>query len=144
MKFADHPHPGRRSRSGGFTLIEAMVALAILATTTLVLQRTVMTSLYGVKHVNERIDAEIVARSLLSAPLLSGSEATAPRSGEMNGLPWKIRFEQIVLPASLQPKANEGAIRWLPVRMTVSVAGQRGMEPPFEISTVRLIDRGEK
>lgn len=132
------------SRNAGFTLIEALVALTVLATTTLVLQRTVMTSLHGATHVNDRVEAEIVARSLMSAPLVAGADATAPRIGEMNGLRWRIRFEELVLPLSLQPTDDEGPVRWHPVRMIVSVAVPDKMGQPFEIKTVRLVDRGER
>ena len=131
-----------RSRQG-FTLIEVLVAFIVLALATLVIQRGVLTSVSSAERAEGRLRAEMVARSLMTAPLPAGAAGLAPSSGIMEGLQWALRFEAVTLPLSTRVDAQGRAPGWLPVRMIVTVdlperlgLFRRGV---VRIETVRLV-----
>lgn len=79
----DHLKRGRRSHAAGFTLIEALVAFLVLAIVMVVLQRGVVGSVDAAMRARQRIDAGLVAQTLLSSPTVA--ELGQATSGRMNG-----------------------------------------------------------
>ena len=83
----------RSDRQAGFTLLEALVALALLLTFASAIgpylsqARRIMTNADG------RVAAQVFLRSLLDAPFDRSNVARAPQEGETNGLRWRIVFE---------------------------------------------------
>ncbi|OQP86738.1 hypothetical protein BTR14_09885 [Rhizobium rhizosphaerae] len=134
---------GTTSLRQGFTLIEVLVAFIILALATLVIQRGVMTSVASAQRADGRLRAEMVARSLMTAPLKDSAAALAPESGVMDGLSWTLHFETVALPFATATDAQGKPPGWVPVRMVVTVALPEGqsLSPAGEIriETVRLI-----
>jgi prepilin-type N-terminal cleavage/methylation domain-containing protein len=121
----------------GFTLIEVLVSFVVLAIGTLAVQQAIVLSATGTAKAEERLGAELVARSLISAPLGAGPAALQPRRGTMNGYRWQLRFSNVDLPFAALNIRDGKRPRWVPFRMVVSVSGPRGSD--LTIETIRLV-----
>lgn len=132
--------PGKRSHcssgSDGFTLIEVLVAFTVLALVTMVIQRGVVAAASATARAEDRIGAEVVARSLMTAPLGSGPDSLRPRSGTMNGHAWQIRFERARLPVS--STSDGGSAQWVAMRMIISVNAKQSARHDLTVETIRL------
>jgi prepilin-type N-terminal cleavage/methylation domain-containing protein len=123
--------PDGKARRAGFTLIEALVALALI----LAFAGAVVPFLFQARNImtqaDRRIAAHVLLRSLLAAPYGRSALANS-REGESSGLRWRIVAQPVALPA-LPPA--EGA-KWVPVRITATVSWGPGRAISAE--TVRL------
>ncbi|WP_420391672.1 PulJ/GspJ family protein [Acuticoccus sp.] len=127
---------GRGGRRAGFTLVEVLVALTVLAVVTVGVHRGLVSATAGTRRAEEVVGAERVARTLLAAPL--GPVAPPERrSGTMGGRGWSMSLEALALPPAETP--SPAAADWTPlrVRFAVSVPGAR----PLEVETVRVVPR---
>jgi len=107
----------RRRRSGGFTLIEALVALALLLAFAATLMPHLFQSRRIVGDAERRLAAHVLLRTLLDTPFDRASLASAERAGELDGLHWRI----VAYPL---PAATAGSERpaWSLYRVVASVA----------------------
>lgn len=121
----------------GFTMIEVLVAFVVLAIGTLAVQRGIVASATGTAKAEERLGAELVARSLMTAPLGVGPSALQPRSGTMNGYRWTLHFSDVELPFAAVNARDGKPVRWVPFRMVVSVSQPHGID--LTIETIRLV-----
>jgi type II secretory pathway pseudopilin PulG len=129
---------GSRDLRGGFTLIEVLVAFLVLAFGTLVIQQAVMTGLQGSERADDRLRGELVARSLLSAPMASNASGPAGSSGTLDGMAWSIRFEPVRLPFPTTADSEGKAPAWIPLRMIVTVTLAPRRRWSSSPATVRL------
>lgn len=120
-----------RERAAGFTLIEALVALALILAFAAVIGPLMFQARAIVGNADRRIAAHVLLRSLMDAPFDRTKPAQASE-GETQGLRWRIVGEPVFIPA-LPPR--EGAA-WLPVRVTATVSWAPGQEVSAE--TLRL------
>lgn len=132
-------HNRRLSGRGGFTLIEVLVAFTVLALLTVAVQRGVMMAVGGSVRADERIGAEMVARTLMTAPIATGAEALNPRSGQMTGFHWRLHFEPVELPFSTRTTSEGKIPEWAPLRMIVEVDDQTGNHRLVTVETLRLV-----
>lgn len=139
-------------RSAGFTLIEALAALAIVAVLSLVVQRGVVQSRAGLVAVEDRLAAERVARSLLAEPLRVLDIGRGGRTGTLDGYRYTIRLAalELSLPlperdvesgcpptaAACDPADPAARVRWKPLRQDIEVLTRRGTAVTVE--TIRL------
>jgi general secretion pathway protein I len=121
----------RDGAAAGFTLIEALVALALILAFAAAVGPLMFQSRSIMTNSERRVAAQVLLRSLLDAPFDRERPAQS-REGETYGLRWQIVGEPVFVPA-LPPK--EGAL-WAPVRVTVSVSWGRGQVVRAE--TLRL------
>ena len=84
---ADPDAPGINA---GFTLIEALVALAVIAISLAVIGSVVAANVRGTITVDQRISLLETARSLLTALPDRGDLTPGNTSGEMGGNRWRI------------------------------------------------------
>jgi prepilin-type N-terminal cleavage/methylation domain-containing protein len=120
----------------GFTLIEALVALALILAFAEVLGPYLFHSRRIGVDVGGRVAAQVLLRSLLDAPFDRSQLAHASRSGEMAGLRWQIVTEPVVT-ATLPPDGE-----WKAFRVTARVLSDRGQVVTAE--TVRLAKSGRR
>ena len=85
----------RGDRQAGFTLLEALVALALVLAFASAVGPHLSQARRIMANAEGRVAAQVLLRSLLDAPFDRSSLARASREGEMNGLRWRIVFEPV-------------------------------------------------
>jgi type II secretory pathway component PulJ len=105
----------RRRRSGGFTLIEALVALALLLAFAATLTPHLFQSRRIVSDAERRLAAHVLLRTLLDTPFDRASLARTEREGELDNLHWRI----VAYPL---PAAGSERPAWSLYRVVASVA----------------------
>jgi Prokaryotic N-terminal methylation motif len=137
-------------KRGGFTLLEALVALALVLSFASMLGPYMFHARRIVSGVDDRIAAQILLRSLLDAPFERSTAPNPMREGEAAGLRWRVTAEPMVLnpvvPArqrnrgiSSQQIKNDPAPEpptWTAFRVTAGVSWGAGMS--ISADTVRL------
>ena len=102
-------------KRAGFTLIEALVAMALV----LAFLATLGPYLFHARRIMEngerRMEAQILLRTLLNAPFDRSRLANATRSGEFNGLHWRI----VTTPMAIDGTDNQS---WPAYRVAASVS----------------------
>ena len=128
----------KRSSSGvaGFTLIEALVALAIIAAVLSSIGAVIATTVKGTRSIDQRLALAGSAETLLVA--LPARDLLKPgrQSGELAGHRWRIDVAPMNVPdASDTPPAR----RFVPLAVTMRMQAPGG--PAIQITTVRLVPK---
>lgn len=121
----------RDEARAGFTLIEALAALALVLAFAAAVGPLIFQARAIVGNSARRVAAHVLLRSLLDAPF-DRERAGSAREGELQGVRWRVVSEPVFVPA-LPPR--EGML-WTPVRVTASVAWAPGQVLTAE--TLRL------
>ena len=140
MKFASigTPAASRSHRDSGgngqagFTLLEALVALALVLAFASVLGPHLSQARRIMAQADGRVAAQVLLRSLLDAPFDRSGLVKASRDGETGGLRWRIVAEPVVAAAPGAPDRPN----WLAFRVMASVAWGSGQAITAE--TIRL------
>jgi hypothetical protein len=140
MKFASTgTRAALRSKPGdpvktcaGFTLFEALVALALVLAFVEVLSPYLFHARRIMVNSEGRVAAQVLLRSLLDAPFDRSQLANVSRGGETAGLRWRIVTQPLEAPSRGQP--------WTAFRLTASVSSGSGQIITAE--TVRLAKSG--
>lgn len=124
----------RRDGSGqaGFTLLEALVALAVILAFAVVLGPHLSQARRIVADADGRVAAQVLLRSLLDAPFDRSGAANMSRDGETAGLRWRVASEPV---AAAAPGAGERP-NWQAHRVMASVAW--GSDQVITAETIRL------
>jgi len=117
-------------RSGGFTLIEALVALTLVLAFAAALTPHLFQSRRIASDAEARVAAHVLLRTLLDTPFDRGSLARAEREGELEGLHWRIVAYPLPAAGGSEPPA------WSAYRVVASVSFGRAQMITAE--TVRL------
>jgi prepilin-type N-terminal cleavage/methylation domain-containing protein len=115
---ASRSHRDNGKHQAGFTLLEALVALALVLAFAATLGPHLSQARRIMDHAEGRVAAQVLLRSLLDAPFDRSRLAKASRKGEANGLRWSVIAEPVVAAAPGAPERK----KWLPYRITASVA----------------------
>src|SRR4051812_16936118 len=118
-------------RSGGFTLIEALVALALVLAFAAALTPHLFQSRRIIANADGRVAAHVLLRTLLDAPFDRANLAQSTREGALDGLRWRVLTAP--LPATA---AGSDRPAWSAHRVVASVAW--GREQMISAETVRL------
>jgi prepilin-type N-terminal cleavage/methylation domain-containing protein len=124
----------RRDGSGqaGFTLLEALVALAVILAFAVVLGPHLSQARRIMADADGRVAAQVLLRSLLDAPFDRSGVADLSRDGETAGLRWRVAFEPV---AAAAPRAADRPT-WQAYRVMASVAW--GSDQVIAAETIRL------
>jgi type II secretory pathway pseudopilin PulG len=116
---------------GGFTLLEALVALALILAFASVLGPYLYQSRQIMANAERRVAAQVLLRTLLDAPFDRTQLADAVREGDVDGLHWRIAAEPVVVDTGARKPTD-----WKALRIVASVASGGGQVITAE--TVRL------
>jgi len=120
----------RSNRQAGFTLLEALVALALVLTFASAVGPHLSQARRIMANAEGRLAAQVLLRSLLNAPFDRSSLARAPREGETSGLRWRIDTAPA---ATVRPRDQPN---WSAFRVVASVTWAPGQVMMAE--TIRL------
>jgi general secretion pathway protein I len=120
----------------GFTLIEALVALAIVAAVLGSIGAVIATTVKGTRGIDQRLalggTAEMLLAALPSRTLLK----TGRQSGELAGHRWRIDVSAMnVAVANDAPQTG----RFVPLAVTMRLQSPGG--PAMQVTTVRLVPK---
>jgi type II secretory pathway pseudopilin PulG len=119
-------------RRAGFSLLEALVALALVLAFAAALGPHLFQARRIMADAESRVAAQVLLRTLLDAPFDRAALANASRGGEAGGLRWRIVTEPVVI-AAAAPRERP---RWSAFRVVASVAW--GPRQVISAETVRL------
>jgi len=122
----------------GFTLIEVLVALAIVAAALSSIGAVIATSVKGTRSIDQRLALTGAAETLLAELTARHLLKAGRQSGELAGHRWRLDVSPMNTSA-----ANDDALqnqRFVPVAVTMRLQAQNG--PAIQLSTVRLVPRG--
>jgi general secretion pathway protein I len=127
---------GRPPRgSSGFTLIEVLVAIALLAVVLGAIGAVVGNTVRAIRSVDRRLPLLETAQSLIAA--LPARDALQPGTQTGTTGEYRWRIDAVLLNPNVPDDAK--AAKWMPLAITVRVQGAEG--PPLRLDTVRLIPR---
>jgi general secretion pathway protein I len=120
----------------GFTLIEALVALAIVAAVLGSIGGVIATSVKGTRGIDQRLELSGTAESLLAALPARTLLKPGRQSGELAGQRWRIDVSPMnVAVASDAPQTG----RFVPLAVTLRLQSPGG--PAMQVTTVRLVPK---
>lgn len=129
--------PTARSRcsgEAGFTVIEALVALAVVVSVLAAIGRLMATSVRGVHAFADHVALIETVRALASV-LPHRDQATGSLSGERGGYHWRIDRGPLAVPG-IDPNLSSP---WIPQTVVVTARSPQGRI--FQIATVQLKPR---
>jgi general secretion pathway protein I len=127
----------RRSCSdgtAGFTLIEALVALAIIAAVLGSIGTVIATTVKGTHKIDQRLALSGTAESLLAALPARTLLKPGRQSGELAGHRWRIDVSRMNVPVTGEAPQTG---RFVPLAITMRLQAPGG--PMTQITTVRLV-----
>ncbi|GGI25875.1 MULTISPECIES: general secretion pathway protein GspI [Bradyrhizobium] len=123
------------SRSvAGFTIVEALAALAIATAMLAAIGSLMSTSIKGARRIDDRMVLVETARTLAAALPPRGDATTGVTSGELNGIVWRVDISPLLRTASDKQQ-------WVPKRVRIQVKSSAGTS--FALETARLGRRSQ-
>ena len=119
----------------GFTLIEALVALAIIAAVLSAIGMVIGTTVRGTRAIDQRLALTGAAETLLAQLPARNLLKPGVQNGELEGHSWRIEV------APLNVAAQEGTPTSRFVALAVSLRMQAPRGPAFQVTTVRLVPK---
>jgi len=126
---------GTRKRARGFTLIEALVALAIIAAVLSSIGAVIGTTAKGTRAVGQRLELTGAAETVFAGLPARNALKPGRQSGEMAGHRWRLD----VAPLNVAP-AEAAEARFVPLAVNLRMQTPGG--PAVQITTVRLVPKG--
>ena|SRR5579862_4764621 len=133
--------------NAGFTLIEVLVAIAVLAVVLGAVGAVVGNTVRAIRSVDRRLPLLETAQSLIASLPARAALQPGTQTGTSGEFRWRI--DAVLLnrnvpdnAATALPTAATGTqpkVNWMPLAITVRVQGNEG--PPLRLDTVRLIPR---
>jgi general secretion pathway protein I len=136
----------RLTASDGFTLLEVLIAIALVAVVLGAIGELVGTTAKGIRSVDRKLPLLETAQNLLATLPERAALKPGSQSGEAGGLQWRIDVVPIaasppaIAPATTALDAAQSpppAPKWQPYEIIVRVQGGDG--PPVRLDTVRLV-----
>jgi general secretion pathway protein I len=126
----------RSDGDAGFTLIEALVALAIVAAVLGSIGAVIATTAKGTRSIDQRLALSGTAETILAALPARTLLKPGRQSGETSGHRWRID----VAPMNVAVATDAQQIqRFVPLAVTMRVQAPGG--PALQVTTVRLVPK---
>lgn len=119
----------------GFTLIEALVALAIIAAVLSSIASAIGTTVKGTRAIGQRIALAGAAETVLASMPARDALRPGQQSGELAGHRWRVEVSQMGAGGGV---AAQGPFVPLAIDLRMQAPGG----PAIRITTVRLVPRG--
>jgi general secretion pathway protein I len=123
--------------AAGFTLIEALVALAVIAAVLSSIGAVIATTVKGTRSIDQRLALAGAAETLLAALPARGLLKPGRQSGEMAGHRWRIDV------APMNVVAASPASPFVPLAINMRMQAPGG-GPAIQVTTVRLVPRTQE
>ncbi|MGA8902902.1 prepilin-type N-terminal cleavage/methylation domain-containing protein [Bradyrhizobium sp.] len=121
-------------RAGGFTIIEVLVALAVVAVSIVAIGSVMSTNVRGVRSLEQHVTLMQTVRSVMAADVPPRAEMNfGTLSGKTNGHQWKID----VGPMGEEWNASSNDAAWIPALVRIQVRSPSGAV--MDVRTVRLM-----
>jgi general secretion pathway protein I len=117
----------------GFTLIEALVALAIIAAVLTAIGMVIGTTVRGTRAIDARLALGGAAETVLASLPARNALKAGRQTGELAGHRWRIDVGPINA-AAAPPKSH-----FMPLAVDMRMQGPGGAT--FQVTTVRLVPR---
>ncbi len=126
--------PGSRA-DRGFTLIEVVVALAVVATTLAAIGAVIATTTKSARGIEERLALSGIAETLLNGMAARGALRPGRSVGEIRDRRWWID----VSPLPSEATDADASPDWQPFAVNIRVEAPAGQS--IELTTVRMLPR---
>jgi general secretion pathway protein I len=124
-------------RNAGFTIIEVLIALAVVAVSILAIGSVMSTNLRGVRALEQHVTLMQTARSVMAANVPPRAAiGIGTWSGRTNDHQWRID----VGPMGQEWSAAGDKAAWIPALVRIQVRSPSGAV--MDLSTVRLLHAG--
>ena len=125
------------SGEGGFTMIEAVVALALVTVALAAIGSLVAANVRGARNLEQHVALMRTAQLIVAGLPRGGEPVPGSLAGEVSGHRWQMRISPFVGGGPLV-----GESRFIPQRVELRVRSPSGAIASFE--TVRLQSRGDR
>ena len=123
-------------RDSGFTIIEVLIALAVVAVMIVAIGSVMSTNSRGVRLLEEHLALMQTAQTVMATAIPKRNELAPGRlSGELGEYRWQIDIG----PVGGEWEVNDDRVSWIPELIKIRVRSPRGATADLE--TVRLITR---
>ena len=125
-------HSDERKPDAGFTMIEALVALSVIAISLTAIGSLVASNVRATRRVDDRLSVVETARAVLTGLPDGGDLTPGDFSGDMGDNHWRVD----VLPFKAGFIDPSRATQWVPQAVVIRVESPDGQE--LRLDTVRL------
>jgi general secretion pathway protein I len=122
----------------GFTLIEALVALAIIAAVLSAIGMVIGTTVRGTRAIDQKLALSGAAETVLADLPARNALKVGRQTGELAGHRWRID----VGPINAAAAANAPQSRFMPLAVNMRMRGPGGAA--FQVTTVRLVPKADE
>jgi general secretion pathway protein I len=122
--------------AAGFTLIEALVALAIVAAVLGSIGTVIATTVKGTRGIDQRLALGGTAETLLTALPARTLLKPGRQTGETAGHRWRIDVSPMNVPVTSEAPQTQ---RFVPLAVTMRLQAPGG--PAMQVTTVRLVPK---
>jgi general secretion pathway protein I len=126
---------GRRKREAGFTLVEVLVAIAILAISLAAIGSLMAMNVRGTRARDQRLALIETARAIETGLPPRGELVIGSSRGERAGHLWRVDVQPYPVPAVDTPVQPA----WVPARVVIRVQSPGGAL--LQVETIRLVRR---
>lgn len=124
--------PTKTDTTAGFTLLEVLVALAVLAVSLMSIGSLVATNMRGTRALDAHLALISVARAIEAGLPGPTQTISSPLTGRMHGHAWRVDYRPFV--------GGDVPVRrsspWAPQEVTITVVGPTGAR--FQFETIQL------
>jgi general secretion pathway protein I len=126
-------------REAGFTIIEVLIALAVVAVSIIAIGSVMSTNVRGVRVLEHHVTLMETARAVMAAEVPPDTRlGFGSLSGRTNDLPWRID----VSPLGEEWDAPGADVAWIPALVRIEIRSPSGAVT--DLRTVRLVQRSSK